>query len=91
METIPFDASLYLTSDEAQVELIAEAIGTGHAGFIARAVDIVARARGLAAEEIGRDERSVPLDSDDETDPHLRMLLRVIGDLGLELKLQVTA
>lgn len=86
-----FDASLYLTSDKAQVELIAEAIGTGHAGFMARAVDVVARARGLTVDAVTTDDNSAPLSPDNETDPQLRMLLRVIGDLGLELKLQATA
>lgn len=46
VETVPFDAAEYLTSLQAQTELISEAFASGDTAFIAHALDTVARARG---------------------------------------------
>lgn len=46
IETMPFDAAEYLTSPQAQADLIGEAFASGNAVFIAHALDTVVRARG---------------------------------------------
>lgn len=45
-KTKPFDAAKHFATDEHQVDLIADALETGHAGYIAAARRTVARARG---------------------------------------------
>ena len=47
VETLPFDASEFLKSPEAQAELIADAFESGDVAYIAHALGIVAKARGM--------------------------------------------
>lgn len=42
-----FDPADYLASPEAIVEFMADALETGDAGYIAKAMGVVARAQGL--------------------------------------------
>ena len=55
LETYPVDLAPYYESEAAQAELLNDAMATGHAGYIANALGIVARARGMSglAAEIG--------------------------------------
>lgn len=46
LKTLPFDSSRSLERDEAQRELLADAMGTGDAVYIAHAISVAARARG---------------------------------------------
>jgi probable addiction module antidote protein len=46
-KTLPFDAAQYLTSTEAQAELIADAFESGDVTYIATAIGTVAQARGM--------------------------------------------
>ena len=46
-KTIPFDAARYLSSPESQAELLSDALETGDAGYIANALGVIARARGM--------------------------------------------
>ena len=46
-KTIAFDAAQYLSSPEAQAELLTDALETGDAGYIANALGVIARARGM--------------------------------------------
>lgn len=48
IKTIPFDPAQYLTSPEAQAELLSDALETGDAGYIANALGVIARARGMS-------------------------------------------
>ena len=47
IETLPFDAARYLQSAEAQTELLSDAFASGDARYIAAALGVVARARGM--------------------------------------------
>ncbi len=47
LETIPFDAAEHLDTPESQADLLADALETGDAGYIADALGVVARARGM--------------------------------------------
>jgi DNA-binding phage protein len=44
-ETIPFDAAQYLREPEAQAELLADALDSGDATYIAAALGTIARAQ----------------------------------------------
>ncbi len=44
-ETVPFDAARYFTNEDDQAELLADALKTGEAGYIAAALGTIARAR----------------------------------------------
>jgi len=43
--TEPFDAARYLTSSEAQAELLNDALTSGEAAYVAQALGVIARAR----------------------------------------------
>ena len=47
-KTIPFDATKHLKSRRAQAELLSDALETGDTGYIANALGVIARARGMA-------------------------------------------
>jgi probable addiction module antidote protein len=49
LETFLFDPAEYLTSEEAQTELLLDAFETNHALCITNALAIVMRARGMTA------------------------------------------
>ncbi|HET6239097.1 MAG TPA: addiction module antidote protein [Acetobacteraceae bacterium] len=53
VKTEAFDAAHYLTSPEAQAELLNDALGSGNAAYVAHAFGVVARARGMT--EVARE------------------------------------
>lgn len=89
-KTIPFDAARYLGSPESQIELLSDALESGDAGYIANALGVIARARGMA--DVARDAgvtrealyKTLSLDGD----PKLTTLLGVIKSLGFKLTAQ---
>lgn len=87
IETTPFDAAKYLTDDGDQADLIADALETGHHGYIAAALGIVARARGMSevAAETGLNRQSLYAALRDGGNPTLDTVLKVVHALGLEL------
>ena len=48
LKTTEFDAAKFLARPEAQDELLADAIKSKNAGYIANALGVIARARGMA-------------------------------------------
>lgn len=87
IETFPFDPSQYLGSPESQVELLADAFQTGDAGYIANALGVVARARGMTqiAKEAGVTREALYKALSPDGDPKLTTLLGVMKALGVEL------
>jgi probable addiction module antidote protein len=85
--TLPFDPADYLGRPEAQEELIAEAFETGDAAFIANALGVVARARGMTevAREAGVTREALYKALSSEGDPRLTTLLGVAKALGVKL------
>ncbi len=49
VRTEPFDAARYLTSPEAQEELLNDALASGDAGYVSQALGVIAGARGMTA------------------------------------------
>lgn len=85
--TKPFDAAKYIKTDEDQIELIRDAIESGRPGYIAAAIGVVAKARGMAAvaEEAGMNRQTLHRALSDNGNPTLETLVRVLGTLGLQL------
>lgn len=86
-ETLPFDAAHYITSPEAQAELIADALESGDAAYIATALGTVARALGLAgiAKQAGVTRGALYKSLVADGDPRLSTVLGVMKALGIKL------
>jgi len=87
VEIFPFDAAPYLANPQSQSELIADALESGNASYIAAALGVVARARGMAAvaREAGVTRASLYKALSPDGDPQLTTLLGVMKALGLKL------
>ncbi len=87
VKTRPFDPAAYLDSDEAVAAYLNEALDTGDAGFIADALGVIARARGMTqvARDAGLSRESLYRTLSSEGNPELSTLVRVISVLGLRL------
>jgi len=85
--TKPFDAAKYLKSEESQADLLNDALSTGDAGYIARALGVIARARGMAevAREAGVTREALYKSLSEAGDPKLSTLLGVTRALGMTL------
>lgn len=89
LETIPFDAAEYLTSEEAQIELLKDAIEEGDPTYIAHALGVVARARGVSefARETGLSREAIYKAFRPGGNPTLDTLTKAAKALGLKLTL----
>ncbi len=89
-ETLPFDAARTIASEEGQAELLADAIATGDARYIANVLGVIARARGMTEVACGagvtREELYRALG--EEADPRLATLLGVIRAFGFRLSVE---
>jgi probable addiction module antidote protein len=87
LETFPFDAAEFFPDIESQEKLIADALETGNAGYIAAALGTVARARGMAkvAKQAGVTRSSLYKALSPQGDPQLTTLLGVMKALGVRL------
>jgi probable addiction module antidote protein len=87
LETLPFDAAKYLATPQSQAELIADALESGDAAYIAAALGVIARARGMAevARDAGVTRASLYKALSENGDPQLTTLLGVMKALGLKL------
>ncbi len=82
-----FDMSQRLTSEEDIAVYLASAFETRDAGYIAHALGVVARSKGMkqVAEESGLSREHLYRSCSDGGNPTLRTLLAVLNSLGLEL------
>jgi probable addiction module antidote protein len=87
VETVAFDPDKYFQSTAAQAHLIADAMKSGDAGYIADAIGIVARQRGMGdiAEQAGLNRQALYSALSAGGNPTLTTLLRVLDALDLEL------
>ena len=90
LKTIEFDPSEYLGREEAQMELLADAFETRNGPYIADALGIVARARGMTsiAKEAGVTREALYRALSEDGDPKLTTLLGVLKALGVKLKVE---
>ena len=93
IDTIPFDAAEYIDTPEAQAELLADAFETGDAAYIANALGVVARARGMTAiaKDAGVTREALYKALSERGDPRLSTLLGVAKALGVKLTVAAPA
>ena len=91
VKTVPFDAARYLTTPEEQADFLTDALASGDAGYVAHALGIIARARGMTevAREAGVTREALYKSLSEEGDPRLTTLLGVMRALGVTLSAQV--
>lgn len=91
MKTEPFDPARYLTRPEAQEELLNDALASGDAGYVAHALGVIARARGMSdvAREAGVTREALYRALSEDGDPRLTTLLGVARALGVRLTAHV--
>jgi len=86
VKTKPFDPSEYLDSAEAIAAYLTDALETGDPSFVADALGVVARARGITevarAAGVSREGLSRVLSSDGN--PEFATVVRVVRALGLQ-------
>jgi probable addiction module antidote protein len=82
-----YDPADDLGSDEAIEIFMSEAFDTGDAGYIAYALGVVARARGMAriAQETGLSREQLYRSFSERGNPTLRTTLTIMRALGLEM------
>jgi probable addiction module antidote protein len=84
VKTEPFDAARSLTSAEMQAELLNDALARDDAGYVAHALGVLARARGMTefAREAGVTREALHKALSESGDPRLTTLLGVARALG---------
>lgn len=87
IKTKLFDAAEYLDDSESQSELLSDAFESGNAAYIAHALGVVARARGMTeiAREAGVTREALYKALTEDGDPRLSTLLGVTRALGVTL------
>jgi probable addiction module antidote protein len=81
------DPAEYLTSPEAIAEFVTDAFGTGDAGYIAKALGIAARAKGMSeiAGEAGLSREQLYRSFSEKGNPTLKSMLAVTKALGVDM------
>ncbi len=76
---------------EAQAELLSDALASGNAAYVAQALGVIARARGMTevAREAGITREALYKSLSEDGDPRLTTLLGVMRALGVTLSAQV--
>jgi probable addiction module antidote protein len=82
-----YDPAEDLTSDEAIRTFMAEAFSTGDAGYIAHALGVVAKAKGMSqiATQTGLSREQLYRSFSENGNPTLKTTLSVMKALGIEL------
>jgi probable addiction module antidote protein len=82
-----FDPAQYLTNPEAIAEFMSDALETGDAAYIAKAMGVVARAKGMTelARETGLSREQLYRSFSEHGNPTLKTLLAVMNALGIEM------
>ncbi len=83
----PFDPAEGLTSDEAIAAFMADAFSSEDAGYIAHALGVVARAKGMTqiAKDTGLSREQLYRSFSNDGNPTLKTTLAVMKALGIEL------
>ena len=87
MKTTPFDPAEFIDTPESQAELLADAVESGDAKYIATALGTIARARGMSkvSQDAGVTREALYRALSKDGDPRLSTLLGVAKALGLKL------
>jgi probable addiction module antidote protein len=87
VKTEPFDAAQYLTSPQAQTDLLNDAPSTGDASYVAHSLGTIARARFMSeiAREAGLTREALYCSLSEDGDPRLIHPTGVLRALGVRL------
>jgi probable addiction module antidote protein len=87
IKTKPFDPAEYLDTPETIAAYLTEALETGDPAFVADALGVIARARGMSevAREAGVSRESLYRSLSPDGNPEFATVLRVAQALGLRL------
>ncbi|WP_340313749.1 addiction module antidote protein [Rhizorhabdus argentea] len=87
LESFPVDLAAFFESEEVQRQVLNEALATGHAGTIAGALGLVARARGMSglAAATGMKRQQLYRALGANGNPTLDTLARVMTALGYRM------
>ncbi|WP_039761133.1 addiction module antidote protein [Bartonella queenslandensis] len=90
MKITPFDSSKFFTSKAAQNELLKDAFESGDSRYIAHALGVIARAKGMTdiSQKTGLTRESLYRSLSKKGDPRLSTLMGIVHALGLELRIQ---
>jgi len=93
VKTTAFDAAQYLKRPEAQMELLEEAFESGDPKFVAHALGIIARARGISniAQETGLSREALYKSLSSEGNPTITTVMDVMRAVGLKLSAHKTS
>ena len=88
-----YDPAEDLTSDKAMATFMAEALQTNDAAYIAHALGVIARAKGMAqiAGQTGLSREQLYRSFSENGNPTLKTTLAVMKALGIELTAKVPA
>ena len=91
-QTRPFDAAEYLDTPERIAAYVEEALATDDTAFIAHALGVVAKARGMSqvAKDAGLSRESLYRALSADGNPEFATVLRVLRALSLTLKVSAT-
>lgn len=83
----PFDAAKYLATDEDHADLLADAFASGDQTYIANALGVVAKAKGMSevARQAGVTREALYKALSPKGDPRLSTLIGVMKALGVSL------
>ena len=86
--TTPFDAAKYIDTPEAVAAILEDALATGDAGYVAHALGVIARSKGMTAvaEKAGLGRESLYKGLKEGGNPQLETVLKIVAALGLRLK-----
>lgn len=82
-----FDPAEYLTSPEAIAEFVTDALETGDAAYIAKAMGVAARVKGMTelARETGLSREQLYRSFSENGNPTLKTMLAVMKALGVDM------
>lgn len=87
LELTPWDGSEFIAEPEAQADLLADALESGEARYVAHALGLIAKARGMTriAREAGVSRESLYKSLSLDGNPELATVMAVARALKLEL------
>ncbi|MPZ58732.1 MAG: putative addiction module antidote protein [Rhizobiales bacterium] len=93
VKTRPFDPAEYLDDPETIVEFLSEALETNDPAYIAKAIGIAARARGMTdvARDAGLSRENLYRSLSGDTKPEFDTVVRVLAALGVQLAAKTKA
>ena len=86
--TTPFDAAKYFDTPESVIDLLNDALESGHGPYIANALGTIAKSEGMTrlAAKTGVNRQALYTALSENGNPTLETLLKVMTALGIRLK-----